>query len=329
MTVAATLRRGVRAIAPATARARYARWLAIRAQQHLARLAAEGKPIVAGPWTSEVGFELLYWIPFLRWFTATFAVERERITVVSRGGVASWYDEVAHEYVELFEHVSPLDVRAWREQRLEARGSEKHVRRDATEEGLLRSAGVLEADAEWLHPSLMYRLLNPVWAWGAPLELVLRHTRHARLPEAPRAAAEVEPPYVAVKAYFSRCLPETGENRMRLTQLVDDLAQHHRVVLLHTGLSADDHSELAPGLNVVDASELLEPATNLGVQTALVRGAEQFVATYGGFSYLGPLVGTPTVAVYSAPAFSRNHLEVMERVARQLDTPYSLRLLAA
>ena len=24
-------------------------------------------PILVGPWLSEVGFELLYWIPLLRW----------------------------------------------------------------------------------------------------------------------------------------------------------------------------------------------------------------------------------------------------------------------
>jgi hypothetical protein len=25
--------------------------------------------IIAGPWTGEVGFELLYWIPFLNWLS--------------------------------------------------------------------------------------------------------------------------------------------------------------------------------------------------------------------------------------------------------------------
>ena len=33
-----------------------------------AGMVAGGEPIVAGPWLGEVGFELLYWVPFLRWF---------------------------------------------------------------------------------------------------------------------------------------------------------------------------------------------------------------------------------------------------------------------
>ena len=55
-------------------------------------LAATGRaaatPIVAGPWLGEVGFELLYWVPFLRWFAERFAVAPERLLVVSRGGTA-------------------------------------------------------------------------------------------------------------------------------------------------------------------------------------------------------------------------------------------------
>ena len=47
--------------------------------------------IVAGPWLGEVGFELLYWVPFLRWFAERFHVAPERLLVVSRGGTASWY----------------------------------------------------------------------------------------------------------------------------------------------------------------------------------------------------------------------------------------------
>ena len=36
-------------------------------QDDLAAMVARGAPIVAGPWVGEVGFELLYWVPFLRW----------------------------------------------------------------------------------------------------------------------------------------------------------------------------------------------------------------------------------------------------------------------
>ena len=51
------------------------------------------------------------------------------------------------------------------------------------------------------------------------------------------------------------------------------------------------------------------------MQTQVIRHAEAFVGTYGGFCYLAPLVGTPTVAFYShASGFRFDHLEVAKRV---------------
>ena len=32
-------------------------------------------PIVIGPWVGEVGYELLYWIPFLNWALKEFGLE--------------------------------------------------------------------------------------------------------------------------------------------------------------------------------------------------------------------------------------------------------------
>ena len=50
----------------------------VRVNGRLATLARSGRPIVAGPWLGEVGFELLYWIPFLAWFAERFDVPRDR-----------------------------------------------------------------------------------------------------------------------------------------------------------------------------------------------------------------------------------------------------------
>src|SRR5262245_22601526 len=68
------------------------------------RAAAGGDgPIIVGPWLSEVGYEVLYWVPFLRWFCDRYQVDPSRMVVVSRGGVASWYRDVATHYVELLD----------------------------------------------------------------------------------------------------------------------------------------------------------------------------------------------------------------------------------
>ena len=68
-----------------------------------------GRTIVVGPWLSEVGFETLYWVPFLRWVKAAFRLDPARVMAVSRGGVASWYDGIAGRYVEIWDEVDPAE----------------------------------------------------------------------------------------------------------------------------------------------------------------------------------------------------------------------------
>src|SRR5688572_32227402 len=76
-------------------------------ERELAAIARGRGPIIAGPWLSEVGFEALYWIPFLRWFEDRYRVDPGRVIALSRGGVADWYRDVAERYVEIFDHVDP------------------------------------------------------------------------------------------------------------------------------------------------------------------------------------------------------------------------------
>jgi hypothetical protein len=49
------------------------------------------------------------------------------------------------------------------------------------------------------------------------------------------------------------------------------------------------------------------------VQTRIVSGARALVATYGGFTYLGPLLRVPTLSFYEAERTMPIHLEVIRR----------------
>jgi hypothetical protein len=75
--------------------------------RQIAGCAAGSGPIVVGPWFGEVGYEVLYWIPFLRWFQDTFGVAHERLVVVSRGGIAPAYGALAGAYVDLLDLETP------------------------------------------------------------------------------------------------------------------------------------------------------------------------------------------------------------------------------
>src|SRR6266446_341308 len=76
-------------------------------ERDIAQLVSGSDPIVVGPWLSEVGFEVLYWVPFVRWVQSQYRIPPERLVVVTRGGAASWYSDITPNAVELFDLMSP------------------------------------------------------------------------------------------------------------------------------------------------------------------------------------------------------------------------------
>lgn len=293
-------------------------------EHEIAAVAGGRGPIIAGPWLSEVGFETLYWIPFLRWFEDRYRVDRGRVVAVSRGGVAEWYRDVADRYVEIFDHVEPATFavrNAERRERDEA-GGQKQLTPGALDEELIaaarRVAGVERAAV--CHPALMYRLFNQFWFGNRALDLVTAHTRHVLLATPPSDVLGLPDRYVAVKFYTGAALPDTPECRRSLRQIVLGIAARVPVVMLDTGIATDEHEDyLFRDLpNVFTVRDQMMPATNLGVQTAVIAGAERFVGTCGGLAWLAPMYGVDTVAVYTDERFLVSHVYFAEQVFRRM-----------
>jgi hypothetical protein len=302
------LRRGISA--------QVARAQAARLERGLANLAAGGNTIVAGPWLGEVGFELLYWVPFLRWFAERFHVAPERLLVVSRGGTASWYRPFAANYREIFDYLTPEDFRRRHDERLVANGEQKQTQVLAFERELLRELTTDVHDRSMLHPSSMYALFNPFWWTHVDESWVSAHAAYARL-TADAAAPFTRPdqPYTAVKFYFNDCFPPSDENRAFVRRTLQTLTERGPVVSLATGLRLDDHDgDDLQAMGVLGLPRHLQPRDNLAAQTAAVAGACAFVGTYGGFSYLAPFLGVRTTAYYANTGFSPRHL-AMARAA--------------
>jgi hypothetical protein len=306
---------------------RYAEWqerLRVeerRVKRRVERLAKSGRPVVVGPWSGEVGFELLYWIPFVTWALRQANVAPERIVIVSRGGPASWYAHLGGRYYDVLSHVTPDQFRA----RTEAQKKQREV--GAFDREMLRrvidSAGLDRPIL--LHPGLMYRLFRPFWQQEATVHRVDDYTRHERItrPVVAALAGRLPESYVAVRFYFSSCFPDTPENRAFAESTLHGLAASTDVVMLSTGFQVDDHRDYASGRSprVHTIDDLMTPAGNLDVQTAVIAGARAFIGTYGGYSYLAPLCGVPSLAFFSVrQAFHSYHLEVAERVFRGMNT---------
>ena len=72
--------------------------------------ARDAGDVIVWPWTGEVGFELLYWIPFLTWLVEQ-GLGGQRIVVVSRGGAGLWYRHLTSRYVDILDLLTPDEFR--------------------------------------------------------------------------------------------------------------------------------------------------------------------------------------------------------------------------
>jgi hypothetical protein len=296
-----------------------------RAEWTLHRVARSDGPLIAGPWLSEIGFELLYWRPLLEWFVRRHGIAPERLVAISRGGAEPWYVGLAGTYRDALDYLSPEELRSWHARREGATGTQKQTAPSALERTLLeRVRDELGApNAAVLHPGVMYELFRWFWAGRRPVRDVARRTEYRPFASSPPEGAagleELPEDFVALKVYFSRAFPDTDANRAFLHDLVRRLGDTRDVVLLSTGVALDEHLEWMPeGARVHRVEHLMSPRTNLAVQTEIVRRARALVATYGGFSYLGPFAGVPSVSFYSDANFAPMHLEVMRLAVEEL-----------
>jgi hypothetical protein len=301
-------------------------------EAELAAIAAAGRPIVAGPWLAEVGYEALYWAPFLRWYQDAYRIPRERLTILSRGGTRDWYADFADGYVEIFDLLTPAALREGNDARRAGAegGGRKQSSASAMDEELLRLALGRHpiGDAVMLHPSLMFRLFRHVWHDALPYDYFWTHTRYRLLggrdgpPLHARGLLPQLPPGFSVAKFYSGvAMPPDPATRARLRELVAREAAVRPVVMLDTGVAVDEHEDYPfediPG--VVSARGWMTPANNLGVQTALIASAHTFLTTCGGLAWLGPFLGTPTVAVYADDRQLAPHLYVARQAGRRLE----------
>jgi len=307
----------------------------VSARRALRAAAAGSGPIMVGPWLSEVGYEALYWVPFVRWFTRQYDVDPERIVTVSRGGVAPWYSGIASRYVEQFELFTPEEFAARNEARWADADQKQLALSGFDNEILSRARASLGIDrAAVCHPSTMFRLMRQFWLGNDSLQTVLEYTEYEPI----AAIADIALPklpdrFVAVKFYTGRALMDTPEHRQQLRRLVERIGRRHPIVALNTNLSLDDHADYVfqdvPGLITLEG--WMTPQNNLAVQTEVIRRATRFVGTCGSLAWLAPMLGTDTLAIYADDHFLTPHLYAASHAYASMDaaafTPMDLAVL--
>jgi hypothetical protein len=314
----------------------------------IARLASGAAPIIVGPWLAEVGYEVLYWIPFLRWFQDAYGIDRNRLVIVSRGGMENAYGALVGRYVDIFDLITSEDLAARNRRRRvdDEGGGQKQSATSALDEELLsavRSRLHLTA-AELCHPSLMFTLFRNVWHGNLPFDLLWRRTRYERTPRTDAIADTAMIPetiagqlprdFIAVKLYGGPALTMGEATRDAVRALVAQAGAMAPIVLLDADVGVDEHRDVDVHdiAGVMSLGPLMNARTNLGVQIALIARSRFFLSTCGGLAWLAPFLGVPTVAVYDTDQLLAPHLFVARQAGARAGaaefTPLDLRGLA-
>ena len=298
--------------------------MSLRERAYLWYLSRTKLPILVGPWRSEVGFEVLYWLPWLQRFYRQYKIDQSRIIAVSRGGAAQWYG--AAKAVELYDYLPPDRIR---KAMLADAGNTGSIKQFAPSLWETKLIPLIAEDLglrryHVLHPSWMYRGLNDLWAGKVSMEAALKDMAFDPFP-VPHAPLDLPLPerFVAVRFYHRHTFPMDEPNRLWVANLVDRIAKKLPVVVLDPPFHADDHQDFPlSGPNIISLAPYVTLQNNLAVQSAVIAKAQAFVGTYGGTMQLAARLKKPSVGFYKQfSGTAPQHLDLTHRLGVMQQVP--------
>lgn len=290
-------------------------------------LKADTKPILLGPWRSELGFESLYWLPFLRYLAARVPKFDARAVVVTRGGLAPLYAPVAAQGIDLYALRSVTELRRENLHDHHTTGLQKQMRPTPWDDAVLADAAdALNVGALYhvVHPAWMYWALDPFWNEDVGLKYLTSLGDFTPIAK-PLISGTLPPKYVAVKFYgratFSYPHPDVSDF---VTRTVAQLAAQTDVVLLTSSGEHDDHHDIVcSGPRIHSLPPDLAPEQNLLAQASVLAHATAFVGTYGGMAQLALRMGVPSVSFWHAwGGTAHAHLSLSSWLSKASGTPF-------
>ena len=281
------------------------------------------QPVIVGPYLSDVGFELLYWRPFVAWMRDRFGARSAPVVAVSRGRVGDWYTGLASEYIDVCDLV-PFDTfqRRNRERARDTGSWKQKVVSDFDQELLDRVAQRLGMPGhQVLHPSLIFRVCSQIWNGALPDTWLAEHARYQRfaLPPAGVTNDGDTEPYVAVSFWFSSSFTDTRPHRHLMHQALTELSRRLPVVVVDRGDCPGVPPSLGTGDRIRVSTQPEHSDDQLREQARVIAGARAFIGTFGGISLIAPFNNVPTLMVFGEDvgAFA-HHAAVTREIAKAM-----------
>ena len=260
-------------------------------------------PIIFGPWTEDIATELLFWVPFVRWYRRRYKLDRDRIVVVSRDDTRSWYEGVGGRYLDIGELYSVEDVAALNAQRAEELSKRnKQYAFTRADQIICRKVAkrLSAARLNVLHPRTMHALFERYMKEVSGHAYVAAYTRYQPLTIKPAKVRQLCPGlpdrYVAVGFQFNESFPETKANRAFAVRVLRQITEKTDVVLVGSGaaLKLGDLVN-SPRIHPIK----YDPRRALNVHSAIIAGAQAFVGAYDGLAYVAANLGRPVIGFES------------------------------
>lgn len=270
--------------------------------------ASDADTIVLGPWTGGLSAEAVYWLPFVRW--AADRLGRERLVAVSRGGVAAWYAESAHEYLDILDYFTPSELGQGTDG---PAGRPGDVPRRSTpfDRQVVRvvKQAVGTRKVRTLHPSAVGVLGHRYWK-GGPVDALLKCAVAAPLPASGRRSRSGGV-FVALHGDG----PTQSPDLEPLRALLQALSSRREVVVSGGGPGLWDALGSLPGIrrwaprcsDSGYAAELIEA----------VSSTSAFVGLGSDFDLVPALCGVPTLLIRPPDASDQRHVERAQQLVEE------------
>lgn len=299
----------------------------IENHKYLKLCAESKKPLIFGPWLSEIGYEVLYWIPFIRNYCKNNLIDPKNIYIISRGGVSNWYSDFANNYFDAFEVISPNNLKREIDFKIKNCGGQKQNYLTDFEKLIVDEAKAyfkLE-DAMLIHPGIMYSIFYSFWRGDFQVNQLLKLCQFNLFQSNCQIEAVVNSlpkDFIAIKFYFNNCFIESCESKTFIKNLITKLAEYNDIVVLDSGLELDDHYQADiiknERIHYID-EKIMTPKSNLAIQALVLSKARLFIGTYGGFSYMPIFYNVPSIGIFTHDnRFLQTHCDMAARVVRSI-----------
>jgi hypothetical protein len=262
-----------------------------------------------------VGFEALYWLPFLEKLKMD-GIDPHRMIPITRGGAAVWYGTPTG--LELYAMRSPQEVRV--ENRIQGMktGLQKQIAITAWDRDVIKDAAKTLGLTHYhvLHPAVMYQLFEPFWNGQRGIDWLAPQGQFGFGPPPPLPdGVKLPEQFVAVRFYLRATFPNDGHTIKFAHKVIRHIADQWPVVLLNSNTHADEHLDIEvkghPRIQQLSDLISLTPETNLAVQSAVLARSVGFVGTYGGLAQLALRFARPSVSFFkdwNYTAMAHKHL---------------------